>query len=42
MVITYERVLVDQLTRDYIKQSVRKPLAGRPRSSLENQPERLD
>ena len=29
MVITYEGVLVDQLTRDYIQQSVRKPLAGR-------------
>ena len=42
MVITYEGVLVDQLTRDYIQQSVRRPRAGRPRSSLGNQPERLD
>ena len=40
--VQFRRALVDQLTRDYIQQSVRRPLAGRPRSSLENQPERLD
>ena len=40
--VQFRRVLVDQLTRDYIQQSVRRPLVGRPRSSLENQPERLD
>ena len=40
--LQFRRALVDRLSRDYIQQSIPRPLAGRPRSSLENQPERLD